>query len=123
MKARVKLTGKIIDVEVKVMPRIGFIGTDVTGAPITYMEPRFYDGEFYYQYDELDFNVETLEYRERLKHQYAGMAMSAMLASPSLLEVVTETSGLTKKEYADKVACAALIYAEALVDKIMPNNE
>ena len=44
--------------------------------------------------------------------------MQGMLTNPDLLEVVTEKKGLTKKEYADKVACVADIYATALVEKL-----
>ena len=60
----------------------------------------------------------TSEYWEKLKHRYAGQAMEAMLTNPELLEVVTEKKGLTKKEYAEKVACVADIYATALVEKL-----
>ena len=111
-----KLTGKIVDVVVKEIPQYSFIG-ESTG-PIEYRITRFYDGENYYRYDELDFEVETFIYWEKLEHQYAGMAMQGMLANPDLLEVVTEKKGLTKKEYADKVACIADIYATALVEKL-----
>ena len=58
------------------------------------------------------------DYWEKLKHRYAGQAMEAMLTNPELLEVVTEKKCLTKKEYAEKVACVADIYATALVKKL-----
>lgn len=62
------------------------------------------------------------DYWEKLKHQAAVSAMQGMLTNPELLEVVTEKKGLTKKEYAEKVACVADIYATALVKKLKGNN-
>ena len=64
MKARVKATGEIIDVY-------------NWGNP-TY---RATDGSLY-EKDVLDFDVEdenNPDYWEKLKHQYAGMAMNALL--------------------------------------------
>ena len=57
-------------------------------------------------------------YWDQLRHQAAISAMQGMLSNPDLLEVVTEKKGLTKKEYADKVACVADIYATALIEKL-----
>ena len=104
MKARVKLTGKIVDVVVKEIPQYRFLG-ESTG-PIEYRITRFYDGENYYRYDELDFDVESFDYWTRLEHQYAGMAMQGMLAG-------TYYQGLTY----DRVVEDAQYIAHALVEK------
>lgn len=116
MKARVKLTGQIVDVVVKEIPQYRFLG-ESTG-PIEYSITRFYDGEHYYRYDELDFDVEPFDYWTKLEHQYAGMAMQAMLTSPELMQVVTGAEKLLTKGYAEKVAIIADKYAHALVEKM-----
>ena len=105
MKARVKATGEIIDGKAMV----SFNGDDFYLDELEVIE----DDTEKTLYDELD-----EVYWANMKHQYAGMAMQGMLANPDLLEVVTEKKGLTKKEYADKVACIADIYAAALVEKL-----
>lgn len=84
MKARVKLTGQIVDVVVKEIPQYRFLG-ESTG-PIEYSITRFYDGEHYYRYDELDFDVESFDYWARLEHQYAGMAMQGMIIHYGVLD-------------------------------------
>ena len=77
MKARVKLTGQIVDVVVKEIPQYGIQGENI-GGPIEYHITRFYDGENYYRYDELDFDVESFDYWTRLEHQAAISAMGGM---------------------------------------------
>ena len=65
MKARVKATGNIVDVE--------WFGHNSAGA-------RYADNTHsstYYEH-ELDFNT-VYDYWEKLKHQYAGMAMQAYM--------------------------------------------
>ena len=65
MKARVKATGNIVDVE--------WFSHNSTGA-------RYADSTHsstYYEH-ELDFNT-VYDYWEKLKHQYAGMAMQAYM--------------------------------------------
>ena len=103
MKARVKLTGPIVDVVVKEIPQYRFLG-ESTG-PIEYSITRFYDGEHYYRYDELDFDVESFDYWTKLEHQYAGMAMQGFLAS-----------GL-ENTY-EKIAEYSIKQAHALVEKM-----
>ena len=106
MKARVKATGEIVEV------RYSHHSMDCPSQHY-YRTPN---GSTYKE-ESLDFN-DTSDYWEKLKHRYAGQAMEAMLTNPELLEVVTEKKGLTKKEYAEKVACVADIYATALVKKL-----
>lgn len=103
MKARVKETGYIVDVELYY----------ITSRIKTYT-----DGSQYYKGDELDFNVEYADpnYWDRLEHQYAGMAMQGILANIDLL------MSLTKKKDPDypakyTVAEFAKDCAKALVEK------
>lgn len=67
MKARVKATGEIITIESDTM----FIGKDYKGV----VKP-YYDSD-------IDIIKDEPDYWEKLKHQYAGMAMQGIL--PKLL--------------------------------------
>ena len=51
---------------------------------------------------ELDFNVEQPDYWEKLKHQYAGMAMQGILSNNELYRVISKSRNLetTIMEYA-----------------------
>ena len=109
MKARVKLTGKIVDVVVKEIPQYRFLG-ESTG-PIEYSITRFYDGEHYYRYDELDFDVEPFDYWTRLEHQYAGMAMQG------LMSILPQIGGLEGRSRQTEVIDIATSVAHALVEK------
>lgn len=106
MKARVKLTGQIVDVVVIEIPQYGFLGECT--EPIEYRITRFYDGENYYRYDELDFEVETFIYWEKLEHQFAGMAMQGMI----------RTVGHNRMYSPEKIAIYAEACAHALVQKL-----
>jgi hypothetical protein len=111
MKARVKETGEIVEVE--------------------FVERKTHTGEQVYMTHEgclieesrLDFNVEPIDYWTRLEHQYAGMAMQAMLTSPELMQVVTSAKELLTNEYAKRVAVVADRYAHALVEKLKEKEE
>ena len=94
MKARVKETGEIIEV--------------IFNSP-------YYDTaggkERYYHY-ELDFQ-DTLDYWEKLKHQYAGMAMQGLVMNPKLCEIETSIS----------IASTATTIASALIDKLKEESQ
>ena len=79
MKARVKATGNIVDVEWYGHDSMGTIYADVTHTTK------------YYEY-ELDFDT-VYDYWTRLEHQYAGMAMQGILSNPNLAykNIITET--------------------------------
>ena len=111
MKARVKLTGPIVDVVVKEIPQYRFLG-ESTG-PIEYSITRFYDGEHYYRYDELDFDVESFDYWTKLEHQYAGMAMQGMLSNAELISLSQKAETYSTAN----VTTVAMIFAHALVEK------
>ena len=95
MKARVKATGDIVEVE--------------------FVERNTHTGEQVYMTHEgclieesrLDFNVEPIDYWTRLEHQAAIAAMQGMLTNPKLCEIETPIS----------LASTASTIANALVEK------
>lgn len=100
MKARVKATGYIVDVELYY----------ITSRIKTYT-----DGSQYYKGDELDFNVEYADpnYWTRLEHQYAGMAMQ---------QLVTLVNMGYEHVY-EETAIVATNFAHALVEKLKEKEE
>ena len=90
MKARVKATGEIVNVA----PQI---------------ECYYYasDGTAYWC-GELDFDIYNDDYWEKLKHQYAGMAMQGMI----------RIVGHDRMYPPEKIAIYAVACATALVEKL-----
>lgn len=117
MKARVKLTGKIVDVVVKEIPQYCIQGENTCG-PIEYRITRFYDGENYYRYDELDFDVESFDYWTRLEHQYAGMAMQGIVSSYEAMREISK-----ERDIPQYVANMAFGLAHALIQKLKEKEE
>ena len=102
MKARVKATGEIVNVY-------------NWGNP-TY---RATDGSLY-EKDVLDFDVEdenNPDYWEKLKHQYAGMAMQAYINNNVYMREIREMCK-TPNEMRDMVADLSILLATALVEKL-----
>ncbi len=122
MKARVKATGEIVEVycDFKGMKH-DFL--DYKGKGYMSDEITIFDNEDYEQgwndgyYEGANTNTDP-DYWTRLEHQYAGMAMQAMLTSPELMQVVTSAKELLTNEYAKRVAVVADRYAHALVEKM-----
>ena len=106
MKAKVKATGEIIDVYESYVE--DFPWTDEMGDKIWKTEELMF----------LETADNTPDYWTRLEHQYAGMAMQAMLTSPELMQVVTSAKELLTDEFAKRVAVVADRYAHALVEKM-----
>ena len=98
MKARVKATGHIVDVELS--HYVGDVAWYITKCHTLYYE------------NELEFIDEPQDYWIRLEHQYAGMAMQGILSNPE--------SELDYKGYETLpqalAGCAAKV-AHALVEK------
>ena len=95
MKARVKATGEIIEVDLPFISASKEIVYDRVGSVQVYAQ------------DELDFDVQgenIIDYWEKLKHQYAGMAMQGFLARYNV-------------EF-DKIADWSVEVATALVEKL-----
>lgn len=108
MKARVKATGKIVDII-----RNSAFDKDV-----------FYDSNGQkYNREELSFDFKEKsfpkddDYWTRLEHQYAGMAMQGMLNN-SLLTTGLLKAGKSHEDFVDEVTRTALRYAHALVEKM-----
>ena len=105
MKARVKATGEIVEV--------AYHGLGV------YIDMNQWDKE--YNFDELYLDKEEKEYTpdywEKLKHQYAGMAMQGILNNNLLSSVLLKT-GKTHEDYINEVVKVAEEYATALVKKL-----
>ena len=111
MKARVKATGEIVEV-ISVGSYINEFGTLVG-------EYKNADGIMYMSYD-LDFYIEdniiVPDYWEKLKHQYAGMAMQGLLSNDGLL--TTLCNGNKDVPLSEIVASNANFLATALVNKL-----
>ena len=99
MKARVKATGEIVEVT-RIMEK--YIDT-------------YHPQSILFDRDELDFFEDTPDYWEKLKHQYAGMAMQAILSSNVMMEILSRRDNGTME---DEVAMEANDYATALVEKL-----
>jgi hypothetical protein len=100
MKARVKATGEIITIESDTM----FIGKDYKGV----VKP-YYDSD-------IDIIKDEPDYWEKLRHQYAGMAMQGMLGNSDYIERFTAHTidGISDE---DDIAKYAKDYATALVNR------
>ena len=59
------------------------------------------------------------DYWEKLKHQYAGMAMQGMISSNVMMEILSRRDNGTME---DEVAMEANDYATALVEKLKSEN-
>ena len=109
MKARVKATGEIVEVtpESYYTRKEGMYLKFTDEEGISYLE------------DELDFYVESKDpdYWEKLKHQYAGMAMQAYINNNVYMrEIRTECK--TPKEMRELIADLSILLATALVEKL-----
>lgn len=102
MKARVKATGEIVEVE--------------------FVERKTHTGEQVYMTHEgclieesrLNFNVEPIDYWTRLEHQYAGMAMQGMLSNQTVIEAITNCKATMERV----IPLHAYRFAHALVEKM-----
>lgn len=101
MKARVKKTGEIVD----------------GNAMVSFNGDDFYLDELEIIQDETDKMYDELDevYWANLKHQYAGMAMQAILSSNVMMEILSRRDNGTME---DEVAMEANDYATALVNKL-----
>ena len=99
MKARIKATGEIVEVEFTERKTHTDEDVYITQEGCLIEESR------------LDFNVETIDYWTRLEHTYAGMAIQGMLANAN--HYLWER----KQNYKSLVANAAEL-AHALVEKM-----
>ena len=100
MKARVKATHEILAVR-------------VDGIEADY---RAENGKLYWE-KELDFNVpDEPDYWEKLKHQYAGMAMQGILSNQDYCKLLIDENQIGS--FAADVSRCAKDFAHALVEKM-----
>ena len=115
MKARVKATGRVIEV-MNVMSEDGNgIWEDISGVSTKPTQYYNYELEFIELPKALQNN--DLDYWERLKHQYAGMAMQGILSNPEAFGKIVsyyEDDDMVNKVIASK----SLALATALVEKL-----
>lgn len=106
MKARVKATGEIVEVDE--------CGQAFKDMRMDYMDTR---GRCYSSED-LDFTDNTpFDYWTRLEHQYAGMAMQGILSNQTYTKHLLETS-TSAKDARDIIVDASCYLAHALVEKM-----
>ena len=105
MKARVKATGELVEVDE--------CGQAFKDMRMDYMDTK---GR-YYKSEDLDFNDNTpFDYWTRLEHQYAGMAMQGMLSNTTLITVLFDATK-DHDELLKEVIICSHEYAHALVEK------
>ena len=102
MKARVRSTGRVV--EVKLHPNT---------KNIMYVDTSTMN--MYYEY-ELDFH-DTLDHWDKLLHQYAGMAMQSMLSNTSLVSILFDATKDHEEMLKEVVICSHE-YATELVKKL-----
>ena len=100
MKARVKETGEIIEVS-----RHSGVMDETNKRIYNWYEIETIDAHF------------TDNYWEKLKHQYAGMAMQGMLSNQTYTKNLLETS-TSAKDARDIIVDASFYLAHALVEKL-----
>ncbi len=108
MKARVKATGNIVDVEWYGHNSMGTIYADVTHTTK------------YYEY-ELDFDT-VYDYWTRLEHQYAGMAMQSYVSNNVYLREMREMCK-EPQEMRDLIADLSTLLATTLIQKLKEKEE
>lgn len=97
MKARVKATGNIVDVELS--HYIGDVAWYITKCHASYSE------------NELEFIDAPEDYWTRLEHRYAGMAMQGLM---SYVKQITPKEG---RSFCDEIVDISFKVAHALVEK------
>ena len=104
MKARVKATGEIVEVDLPFISASKEIDYERVGSVQVYAQ------------DELDFEVQgenIIDYWEKLKHQYAGMAMQGIASSYEAMREISK-----ERDIPQYVANMAFGLAHALVEKM-----
>ena len=112
MKARVKATGEIIDVKEVTKYSSNYapstVYEDVTDGIIYKKEFLDFENVTDALFDVKEKSLPKDEYWDKLKHQYAGMALQGLLTNPKLCEIETSIS----------IASTANTIASALINKL-----
>ena len=104
MKARVKATGEIVEVHT------------CDDADFQDRQGRFYWEHQLYFGTLDDFDKDVPDYWEKLKHQYAGMAMQGILSNQDYCKLLIDENKVGS--FADDVSRCAKGFATALVEKL-----
>ena len=113
MKARVKATGEIVEVShMYASPFSNDVCCNVKETNYPYL------------FDELDFDYacSVPDYWERLKHQYAGMAMQSYVSNNEYLREIREMCK-EPQEMRDLIADLSILLATTLVQKLKEKEE
>ena len=113
MKARVKSTGEIVEVDFHMETKRGKMFGEVTDSKRLCKPDSSY--RKFYQ-DEIEFlsYEDTPDYWTRLEHQYAGMAMQGILTNPIGFENIRVRGTIIQIE----TALLASEFAHTLVEKM-----
>lgn len=118
MKARVKATGEIVEVEPTFVDGNKIYSWVTNNGYFHTSGSLDFDGltEELTYVKEKSFPKDEPDYWEKLKHQYAGMAMQAILSNNNLLTALC--NGNKEVLICKKVSDNANIIATALVDRL-----
>ena len=126
MKARVKNTGEIVEVDIYTVTKRGKMFGEVTDSR-RLCKPDSTFRKFYR--DEIEFlsYEDTPDYWTRLEHQYAGMAMQGMIKRAynaycddcaNYENMIFEDAQALLKDHAEALADVCVEFAHALVEKL-----
>lgn len=121
MKARVKETGEIVEVDFYATTKRGKLFCEVTERK-GWLKPDESYRKFYR--DEIEFlsYEDTPDYWTRLEHQYAGMAMQGMMSNVSFMKISEDAFALGER-VKEITARTAIEFAHALVEKLKEKEE
>lgn len=108
MKARVKATGMVVEVTLHHHNGKNTMYVDTTNMNL------------YYEH-ELDFH-DTLDYWDKLLHQYAGMAMQSYVSNNVYLKEIREMCK-EPQEMRDLIADLSILLARTLVEKMKEERQ
>jgi hypothetical protein len=117
MKARVKSTGEIVEVDIYTITKRGKMFGEVTDSR-RLCKPDSTFRKFYR--DEIEFlsYEDTPDYWTRLEHQYAGMAMQGMLVSHRINRILENVDVIPTG-----IAMLSRCIAHALVEELKGKEE
>ena len=117
MKARVKATGRIIEVMCVMNIEGVAVWEDISGISTTPNQYTSDELEFL-DFPEMPIVNYTPDYWTRLEHQYAGMAMQGMLNNSYLAGEFRRDPNNGIEDMSKIITKAAAVYAHALVEKM-----
>lgn len=119
MKARVKSTGEIVEVDFHMETKRGKMFGEVTDSKRLCKPDSSY--RKFYQ-DEIEFlsYEDTPDYWTRLEHTYAGMAMQGMVSNSEMFIELGNAKGLSVE---NAIAEVSHKVAHALVEKMKEKEE